>query len=73
MMIKNTYTQSAYELHIAYILIHVSVSTCVCVCVFVLMFEQFFRMKVNASYYILYVTQPLNHVINCGPKHVHIL
>lgn len=41
---------------------------CVCLCVL-----HVFCMKVNASYYILYVTLPLYPVINCGPMHVHIL
>lgn len=78
-MIKSTYTHSAYELCIEHILIWVCIylyfnmlyaclSLCVCVCVL-----NVFCMKVNASYYILYVTLPLNHVINCGPMHGHIL
>lgn len=47
-MSKNTH--SAYELHIAHILIWVCVSTYVLICCMCVCF--FFCMKVNASYYI---------------------
>lgn len=42
-------------------------------CVLCLPVLNFFCMKVNAGYYILYVTQPLTRVINGGLMHVHIL
>lgn len=61
---KKASTRGAYEPRIVCVLICLSVCVrVVCVCI-----------RVNAVYHKVYVTQPLiHHVINCGPKHVHIL
>lgn len=68
MMNKNTH--SAYELHIAHILIWVCISSYVLIC-FVCAYLFFLVWKLMRD--IIYVMLHSHWIINCGPMHVYIL